>query len=134
MFKQNLITSAILLMAPLAFSAQSLAKSLTVKQRLKLLKKALKKTQSKLKKYKNKKKKKYTPATVNRSVSTNNQKYAANPFPTSSAAKPNAVLVKNKKKNASKTGSIYSSITLKNFSKFVKNKISFSYNGYYRSS
>ncbi len=37
MFRRNLITSAILLMAPLAFSAQSLAESLTVEQRLELL-------------------------------------------------------------------------------------------------
>ncbi|MDC9071846.1 carbohydrate porin [Escherichia coli] len=40
MFRRNLITSAILLMAPLAFSAQSLAESLTVEQRLELLEKA----------------------------------------------------------------------------------------------
>ncbi|QNJ67284.1 carbohydrate porin [Escherichia coli] len=37
MFRRNLITSAVLLMAPLAFSAQSLAESLTVEQRLELL-------------------------------------------------------------------------------------------------
>lgn len=37
------------------------------------------------------------------------------------------------KKNASETGSIYSSMTLKDFSKFVKDEIGFSYNGYYRS-
>ncbi|EFH8842451.1 carbohydrate porin [Escherichia coli] len=112
MFRRNLITSAILLMAPLAFSAQSLAESLTVEQRLELLEKALRETQSELKKYKDEEKKKYTPATVNRSVSTNDQGYAANPFPTSSAAKPDAVLVKNEEKNASETGSIYSSMTL----------------------
>ena len=53
MFRRNLITSAILLMAPLAFSAQSLAESLTVEQRLELLEKALRETQSELKKYKN---------------------------------------------------------------------------------
>ncbi|ENL7153060.1 carbohydrate porin [Escherichia coli] len=94
MFRRNLITSAILLMAPLAFSAQSLAESLTVEHRLELLEKALRETQSELKKYKDEEKKKYTPATVNRSVSTNDQGYAANPFPTSSAAKPDAVLVK----------------------------------------
>ena len=41
MFRRNIITSAILLMAPLAFSAQSLAESLTVEQRLELLEKAL---------------------------------------------------------------------------------------------
>lgn len=133
MFRRNLITSAILLMAPLAFSAQSLAESLTVEQRLELLEKALRETQSELKKYKDEEKKKYTPATVNRSVSTNDQGYAANPFPTSSAAKPDAVLVKNEEKNASDTGSIYSSMTLKDFSKFVKDEIGFSYNGYYRS-
>lgn len=133
MFRRNLITSAILLMAPLAFSAQSLAESLTVEQRLELLEKALRETQSELKKYKDEEKKKYTPATVNRSVSTNEQGYAANPFPTSSAAKPDAVLVKNEEKNASETGSIYSSMTLKDFSKFVKDEIGFSYNGYYRS-
>ena len=133
MFRRNLITSAILLMAPLAFSAQSLAESLTVEQRLELLEKALRETQSELKKYKDEEKKKYTPATVNRSVSTNDQGYAANPFPTSSAAKPDAVLVKNEEKNASETGSIYSSMALKDFSKFVKDEIGFSYNGYYRS-
>lgn len=49
MFRRNLITSAILLMAPLAFSAQSLAESLTVEQRLELLEKALRETQSELK-------------------------------------------------------------------------------------
>lgn len=97
MFRRNLITSAILLMAPLAFSAQSLAESLTVEQRLELLEKALRETQSELKSIKMKRRK-YTPATVNRSVSTNDQGYAANPFPTSSAAKPDAVLVKMKRK------------------------------------
>ena len=52
MFRRNIITSAILLMAPLAFSGQSLAESLTVEQRLELLEKALRETQSELKKYK----------------------------------------------------------------------------------
>lgn len=58
MFRRNLITSAVLLMAPLAFSAQSLAESLTVEQRLELLEKALRETQSELKKYKDEEKKK----------------------------------------------------------------------------
>ena len=99
MFRRNIITSAILLMAPFGpLSAQSLAESLTVEQRLELLEKALRETQSELKKYKDEEKKKYTPATVNRSVSTNDQGYAANPFPTSRAAKPDAVLVKMKRK------------------------------------
>lgn len=129
MFRRNLITSAILLMAPLAFSAQSLAESLTVEQRLELLEKALRETQSELKKYKDEEKKKYTPATVNRSVSTNDQGYAANPFPTSSAAKPDAVLVKNEEKNASETGSIYSSFLTSDAEdlKHTVDFISFSY-------
>ncbi len=50
MFKKNLITSAILIMAPLAYSTHALAESLTVEQRLELLEKALKDTQSELKK------------------------------------------------------------------------------------
>ena len=68
MFRRNLITSAILLMAPLAFSAQSLAESLTVEQRLELLEKALRETQSELKKYKDEEKKKYAPATFCRII------------------------------------------------------------------
>lgn len=59
MFRRNLITSAILLMAPLAFSAQSLAESLTVEQRLELLEKALRETQSELKSIKMKRRKVY---------------------------------------------------------------------------
>ena len=51
MFRRNIITSAILLMAPLAFSAQSLAESLTVEQRLELLEKALRETQREEKVY-----------------------------------------------------------------------------------
>ncbi|STH70868.1 outer membrane protein YieC [Escherichia coli] len=57
MFRRNLITSAILLMAPLALSAQSLAESLTVEQRLELLEKALRETQSELKSIKMKRRK-----------------------------------------------------------------------------
>lgn len=59
MFRRNLITSAILLMAPLAFSAQSLAESLTVEHRLELLEKALRETQSELKNIKMKRRKVY---------------------------------------------------------------------------
>lgn len=57
MFRRNIITSAILLMAPLAFSAQSLAESLTVEQRLELLEKALRETQNELKNIKMKRRK-----------------------------------------------------------------------------
>ena len=51
MFKRNLITPAILIMAPLAYTTHAMAESLTVEQRLELLEKALKDTQSELKKY-----------------------------------------------------------------------------------
>lgn len=71
MFRRNFITFAILLMALLAFFAQLLAELLTVEQRFELLEKALRETQSELKKYKDEEKKKYTLATVNCSVSTN---------------------------------------------------------------
>lgn len=42
MFKRNMITSAILIMAPLAYTTHAMAESLTVEQRLELLEKALK--------------------------------------------------------------------------------------------
>ncbi len=98
MFRQKSYYLCHFINGTITFSAQSLAESLTVEQRLELLEKALRETQSELKKYKDEEKKKYTPATVNRSVSTNEQGYAANPFPTSSAAKPDAVLIKRKRK------------------------------------
>jgi hypothetical protein len=56
MFKRNLITSAILIMAPLAYTTHAMAESLTVEQRLELLEKALKDTQSELKNIKMKRK------------------------------------------------------------------------------
>ena len=62
---------------------------------------------------------------MNRSVSTNDQGYAANPFPTSSAAKLMLYW--------SKICSILSFHDSEDFSKFVKDEIGFSYNGYYRS-
>ncbi|MDO1920850.1 carbohydrate porin, partial [Escherichia coli] len=69
----------------------------------------------------------------NRIVGTHDQSSAANPFPTCRAGKPAAVLAINEEKNASETGSSYSSMILKDFSRFVKVEIGFSYNGYYRS-
>ncbi|VTP83843.1 Cryptic outer membrane porin BglH precursor [Leclercia adecarboxylata] len=51
MFRRTLITSAILMMTPLA---QAGAASLTVEQRLELLEKALKETQAELQLYKDK--------------------------------------------------------------------------------
>ena len=56
MFKRNLIASAIILMAPLAYTANAMAESLTVEQRLELLEQALKDTQKELKKYKDEEK------------------------------------------------------------------------------
>jgi hypothetical protein len=46
--------------------------------------------------------------------------------------KPDAVLVKNQQP-ATDSAPAYSAMTLKDFSKFVKDEIGFSYNGYFRS-
>lgn len=84
----------------------SWAGSLTVEQRLEMLEKALKETQAELQHYKNQ----AVPVQV-----------ADKP-----AKKPATVLVKNESKDVS-------AITMKDFSKFVKDEIGFSYNGYFRS-
>lgn len=107
MFRRTLITSAILMMAPLG---QAVSAPLTVEQRLELLEKALKETQAELQQYKDKE-----------IVKTQ----TARP-----AKKPDAVLVKTEDAH---TEAVYSSITMKDFSKFVKDEIGFSYNGYFRS-
>lgn len=107
MFRRNIITSAILMMAPLGLACSA---SLSVEQRLELLENALKRTQAELQQYKDKEIVK-TPAT-------------------SPAKKPDAVLVKTE---GTHTDAVYSSITMKDFSKFVKDEIGFSYNGYFRS-
>ena len=107
MFRRTLITSAILMMAPLGHAGSA---SLTVEQRLELLEKALKETQAELQQYKDKE-----------IVKTQ----AAIP-----AKKPAAVLVKT---GEATTGEVYSSVTMNDFSKFVKDEIGFSYNGYFRS-
>lgn len=136
MFKKNLITSAILIMAPLAYPTHALAESLTVEQRLELLEKALKDTQSELKKYKDEEKARNQIWIANTQSGTNTQRattqVASAPAPASGAEKPAAVLVKNEQPTANGE-SIYSSMTMKDFSKFVKDEIGFSYNGYYRS-
>lgn len=49
----------------------------------------------------------------------------------SSVVKFDVVLVKNEEKNVSEIGLIYFFMILKDFSKFVKDEIGFSYNGYY---
>ncbi|MFV0264661.1 MAG: carbohydrate porin [Kluyvera sp.] len=124
MFKKNRIASAILLMVPLSFSFQSYAESLNVEQRLELLEQALKDTQKELKKYKDEERQR-------------NLTFAAAPVATTPAtktiAKPDAVLVKTETTGADGSEAVYSSMTMKDFSRFVKDEIGFSYNGYYRS-
>ncbi|MDU4311471.1 MAG: carbohydrate porin, partial [Klebsiella michiganensis] len=136
MFKRNLITSAIIIMAPIAYSSHAMAASLTVEQRLELLEKALKDTQSELKKYKDEEKARNQIWVANTQPGGNKTSAArqavSSPAPTSAAQKPAAVLVKNEQP-AANGESIYSSMTMKDFSQFVKDEIGFSYNGYYRS-
>lgn len=133
MFKKNIITSAILLMAPLSFSFNSYASSLTVEQRLEMLEQALNDTKQELKKYKDDEKKRNIAWAEKNQQSRVESGSVANPFPVGTAVKPDAVLVKSEPTNVDGTGSIYSSMTMKDFSKFVKDEIGFSYNGYYRS-
>ena len=136
MFRRNLITSAIIIMAPLAYSTHAMAASLTVEQRLELLEKALKDTQSELKKYKDEEKARNQIWVANTQPGENKtssaQQVVSPPAPARAAQKPAAVLVKNEQP-AANGESIYSSMTMKDFSKFVKDEIGFSYNGYYRS-
>lgn len=136
MFKRNLITSAIILMAPLAYTANAMAESLTVEQRLELLEQALKDTQKELKKYKDEEKTRNQIWVSNTQPGGNKgsaaQRVVSAPAPAGNAQKPAAVLVEIVKA-AANGESIYSSMTMKDFSKFVKDEIGFSYNGYYRS-
>lgn len=133
MFRKNVITSAILLMAPLSYSIPAFAESLTVEQRLEMLEKALKDTQKELKKYKDEESQRTPKWVSQQQQSVNDKGYVAYPVASPSAAKPDAVLVKNDAKTAETSGSLYSSLTMKDFSKFVKDEIGFSYNGYFRS-
>jgi len=132
MFKRNLITSAIILMAPLAYTANAMAESLTVEQRLELLEQALKDTQKELKKYKDEEKTRNQIWVSNTQPGGNKgnavQEVVNAPIPAGSAQKPAAVLIRNDQ--AANGESIYSSMTMKDFSKFVKDEIGFSYNGY----
>lgn len=113
-------------MAPLAYSTHALAESLTVEQRLELLEKALKDTQSELKKYKDEEKARNQIWIANTQSGTNTQRastqVASAPAPAGGAEKPAAVLVKNEQP-AANGESIYSSMTMKDFSKFVKDEI-----------
>ncbi|WP_417315352.1 carbohydrate porin [Enterobacter sp.] len=110
MFRRNAITSAFLMMVPFC---QVNAESLTVEQRLELLEKALKDTQSELEYYK----KQSTPV----------------PSSVKLVKKPEAVLVKNDNAAGDASAPALSSVSMKDFSKFVKDEIGFSYNGYFRS-
>ncbi len=112
MFKRNLITSAIIIMAPIAYSSHAMAASLTVEQRLELLEKALKDTQSELKKYKDEEKARNQIWVANTQPGGNKTSAArqavSSPAPARAAQKPAAVLVKNEQP-AANGESIYSS-------------------------
>ncbi|HID2959107.1 TPA: carbohydrate porin [Klebsiella pneumoniae] len=133
MMRKNRIASAIVLLAPLCYSTNLLASQLTVEQRLELLEKALKDTQKELKKYQDQERKRdqiwasWSPPAEGQKRKTGGA--TAGP---KTAVKPDAVLVKNQQPVTDGAPS-YSAMTLKDFSKFVKDEIGFSYNGYFRS-
>ncbi len=104
-----------------------------MEQRLELLEKALKDTQKELKKYQDRGKKKRPDLGL--MVSLLRKVRSARPGATAgpkTAVKPDAVLVKNQQP-VTDGAPAYSAMTLKDFSKFVKDEIGFSYNGYFRS-
>ncbi|HEE4270511.1 TPA: carbohydrate porin, partial [Klebsiella pneumoniae] len=133
MMRKNRIASAIVLLAPLCYSTNLLASQLTVEQRLELLEKALKDTQKELKKYQDQERKRdqiwasWSPPAEGQKRKTGGA--TAGP---KTAVKPDAVLVKNQQP-VTDGAPAYSAMTLKDFSKFVKDEIGFSYNGYFRS-
>ncbi len=134
MMRKNRIASAIVLLAPLCYSTNLLASQLTVEQRLELLEKALKDTQKELKKYQDRGKKKETrfgPHGLPPAEGQKRKTGGATAGP-KTAVKPDAVLVKNQQP-VTDGAPAYSAMTLKDFSKFVKDEIGFSYNGYFRS-
>lgn len=133
MLKRKVITSAILLMVPFSISLSSYAESLSVEQRLELLEQALRDTQKELKKYKDGENKNNIVRTAQKPQSVTDKGYAASPVPAGMLAKPDAVLVKNEASAGDNAEPIYSAMTIKDFSKFVKDEIGFSYNGYFRS-
>lgn len=132
MMRKNRIASAIVLLAPLCYSTNLLASQLTVEQRLELLEKALKDTQKELKNIRTRKEKetRFGPhGLLLRKVRSARPGATAGP---KTAVKPDAVLVKNQQP-VTDGAPAYSAMTLKDFSKFVKDEIGFSYNGYFRS-
>ncbi len=128
MMRKNRIASAIVLLAPLCYSTNLLASQLTVEQRLELLEKALKDTQKELKKYQDQERKRdqiwasWSPPAEGQKRKTGGA--TAGP---KTAVKPDAVLVKNQQP-VTDGAPAYSAMTLKDFSKFVKDEIGFSYN------
>lgn len=134
MLKKNIITSAMLLMAPLSFSWQTYAASLSIEQRLEMLEQALKETRNELKKYKDEEAKRNNVLMAKAAQGTTDKGYATNAFPPdASSGKPEAVLVKSEESGADGKKPLYTAVSMKDFSQYVKEEIGFSYNGYYRS-
>lgn len=132
MMRKNRIASAIVLLAPLCYSTNLLASQLTVEQRLELLEKALKDTQKELKNIRTRKKKRPDLGLMVSSCGRSEAQYRGATAGPKTAVKPDAVLVKNQQP-VTDGAPAYSAMTLKDFSKFVKDEIGFSYNGYFRS-
>ena len=132
MMRKTRIASAIALLAPLCYSTSLIASQLTVEQRLELLEKALSDTQKELKKYQDQERKRdQIWASWSPPAESQKRNVAAAAGP-KAAVKPDAVLVKNQQP-ATDSAPAYSAMTLKDFSRFVKDEIGFSYNGYFRS-
>lgn len=132
MMRKNRIASAIVLLAPLCYSTNLLASQLTVEQRLELLEKALKDTQKELKNIRTRKKKRPDLGLMVSSCGRSEAQDRGATAGPKTAVKPDAVLVKNQQP-VTDGAPAYSAMTLKDFSKFVKDEIGFSYNGYFRS-
>ena len=132
MLRKTRSASAIALLAPLCYSTSLIASQLTVEQRLELLEKALSDTQKELKKYQDQERKRdQIWASWSPPAESQKRNVAAAAGP-KAAVKPDAVLVKNQQP-ATDSAPAYSAMTLKDFSRFVKDEIGFSYNGYFRS-
>lgn len=130
MFRKNIITSAFCFMAPLSFSVNVNAEPMTVEQRFEMLEKELRQTQQELKKYKEEESKRRS-LWVHEATEKASGTVANTPPP--APKKPEAIVVKNSADDSGSNEAVYSSMTLKDVSKFIKDEIGFSYNGYYRS-
>lgn len=103
-----------------------------MEQRLELLEKALKDTQKELKNIRTRKKKRPDLGLMVSSCGRSEAQDRGATAGPKTAVKPDAVLVKNQQP-VTDGAPAYSAMTLKDFSKFVKDEIGFSYNGYFRS-